>query len=217
MRYTAKAGDVANVATACLVVHRRAAADVASALDCREAMRLALAGTENRVGAVARVFRAGRPGRLLIVGSDKAAAKADSGKAAPEATFRKDVAAAAKAIASLDVADATLAMDGFTAGERGLDWRIRTALAAVSSTTYRFDAYKSKPKPAKLRRVGVLAADRTALRVALRQAQALDEGLAFAKDLGNQPPNVCTPGYVADAAQTLASHEKVAVTVVEEA
>ena len=217
MRYTAKAGGFAKLATACLVVHRRAAAAVAAALDCEEAVRLALAGTENRAGAVARVFRAERPGRLLVVGSDKAPAKADAAKAVPEAAFRKDVAAAAAAIASLDVADATLAMDGFTAGDRGLDWRIRTALGAVSAATYRFDAYKSKPKPAKLRRVGVLAADRAALRVALRQAQALDEGLAFAKDLGNQPPNVCTPGYVADAAQALASHAKVAVTVVEEA
>ena len=213
MKYATKAGSVANVATACLVVHRRAAEAVASALGCTEAMRLALAGTENRVGAVARVFRAERPGRLLVVGSDKTPpAKADA-----EAAFRKDMAAAARAVAGLDVADATLAMDGFGAGEQGLDWRIRTALAAVSAATYRFDAYKSKPKPAKLRRVGVLAADRATVRRAVRLAQALDDGLAFAKDLGNQPPNVCTPGYVADAAGELASHGKVAVTVVEEA
>ena len=221
MRYATKAGELANVATDCLVVPRPSAGAAAEALGCAEAARLALASTPDKTGTVAKVFRAERPKQLLIVGSGKAptaaegrAASQDEGTA--EAAFRKDMAAAAAAIAGAGVADATLWLDEFRAGDRDIAWRTRSALAAVSAASYRFDTYRAKPKPAKLRRVGVLAADRAAVRGAVRLAQALDEGFALAKDLGNQPPNVCTPAYVAKAAQALAG-EQVAVSVVEEA
>ena len=210
MRYTTKTGDVGTVATACLVVPRSSAKAAGEALGCGQAVRLALAGTPDRTGSVASVYRAKRPTQVLIVGSAKPLKKN------PEAAFRKDVAAAAAAIAKAEVADATLWLEPFHAGEQDVAWRTRTALAAVSAATYRFDAYRSKAKPGKLKRVGVLARDRTAVRGAVRLAQALDEGLAFAKDLGNQPPNICTPMYVAQAAQTLAG-EQVKVTVLEEA
>ena len=52
-------------------------------------------------------------------------------------------------------------------------------------------------------------------RDAVRQAQALDDGLAFAKNLGNQPPNICNPTFVAETAQALAS-DNTTVTVLEE-
>lgn len=38
----------------------------------------------------------------------------------------------------------------------------------------------------------------------LSKGQAIAEGVAFAKELGNLPPNICTPSYLADEAQKLA-------------
>ncbi len=213
MRYSTKTGDAASVSTACLVVPRRSAQSVADILGIGAEARLALDGTKNAHGTVLKLFRNGKLSRLLVVG--KAA-----DEPATEAQFRKDVDAVAGALASLDVGDATFCIDDFAVagegGEKDAHWKIRTALAAVSHACYRFDAPKSKqPSAAKLRRVGVLAKDRTMARDAVRQAQALDDGLAFAKNLGNQPPNICNPTFVAETAQALAS-DNTTVTVLDE-
>src|SRR3569623_1442560 len=43
---------------------------------------------------------------------------------------------------------------------------------------------------------------------AVRIAKAVAEGIKLTKDLGNLPPNICTPGYLADQARTLAKRHK---------
>ena len=217
MRYTTKTGALADANTAALVVSRAAAGEIAAVLDAKGQIERTLAGTKAKPGAVARVFLDGRPSVLLIVGAD--APRERVGKRNPEADFRKDMAAAAGALTDLDVADATLGLDGFAVAGRDPYWKTRTALAAVSAAGYRFTAFKSKPpKARKLRRVAVHAADRAATRRAVRHAQALRAGLAFAKDLANQPPNVCDPVFVGSQVQRLAAEapDKVAVDVVDE-
>ena len=208
MKYSTKTGNAASVASACLVVPRGRATAIADSLGIADQTRLTLAGTPSKTGGVATVFGSGKPSRLLIVG------KEDEAKTA--VAFRKNMDAAAKAVASLDVADATLCLDDFEVEEQDFHWKVRTALAAITHASYRFNAHKSKqPKQPKLRRVAVLAKDRSAARLAVRHAQALDAGLALAKDLGNQPPNICNPTFVAEAASALAA-DGVTVEVIEE-
>ena len=161
---------------------------------------LVLDGTRSRAGGVARVFLQGRPSRMLIVGADDH----DADDATKSAEFRRDTRAAAAAVAALDVADATLCVDDFDAGGADGYWKTRTALAAISHAAYRFTPYKSnKPAATTLRRVGVLSRQRAKIRRAVGHAQALDDGLALAKDLGNQPPNVCNPTFLAREARRL--------------
>jgi leucyl aminopeptidase len=50
-----------------------------------------------------------------------------------------------------------------------------------------------------------------AVQLAVRQGEALVEGMNLAKDLGNLPPNVCTPTYLAKTAQGLAKKTKLKV------
>ena len=210
MKYVTKSGEPARAKTACLVVPRNSAQTVAQALGAGEQAALVLAGSKDATGTVATIFRSGQPSRLLAVGKD------GKGKAASATDFRKDMNAVANAIATLDVSDATLCLDEFAVADKDLRWKAATALTAISHASYRFHAHKSKrPAAAKLRRVGVLAKERETVRDAVRHAQALDDGLAFAKDLGNQPPNVCTPTYLADQAQALAG-DAVNVDIVEE-
>src|SRR5205823_7325642 len=58
------------------------------------------------------------------------------------------------------------------------------------------------------------AADGTAL----AQATAIADGVRFARELGNLPPNICDPQYIADAAQKLAKeHTGVTCEILEEA
>ena len=214
MRYASRTGNAASVATDCLVVPRRTAREVATAMDVTEQVDLVLNGTQGKAGGVARVFLKGRPSRLLIVGADDK----DADEETKLAAFRRDAKAAATAVAALDVADATVCVDDFDAGNADAYWKTRTILEAVSHATYRFTPYKSgKPDAAKLRRVGVLSRQRAKARRAVGHAQALDDGLALAKDLGNQPPNVCNPTYLAREARRLArGAANVSTTVLDE-
>ena len=201
MRYASRTGNAASVATDCLVVPRRTARTLAAAMGVAEQVDLALGGTKSRAGGVARVFLKGRPSRLLIVGADDK----EADDATRLADFRRDAKAAAAAVAALDVADATLCVDDFDAGKANAYTKTRTLLAALSHATYRFTPYKSsKPSAAKLRRVGIPSRQRAKTRRAVSHSQALDDGLTLAKDLGNQPPNVCTPTYLAREARRLA-------------
>ena len=214
MRYASRTGNATSVATDCLVVPRRTARTIAAAMGVAEQVDLALDGTKSKAGVVARVFLKGRPSRMLIVGAD---AK-DADDASKPADFRRDAKAAAAALAGLDVADATLCLDDFDAGKADAYSKTRTLLDALSHAAYRFTPYKSsKPAAAKLRRVGVLSRQRAKTRRAVGHSQALDEGLALAKDLGNQPPNVCNPTFLAREARRLArSADNVATTVLDE-
>lgn len=216
MRYASKAGNAASTATDCLVVPRRAARALAESLGVAEHVDLVLDGTSGKTGSVAKVFLKDRPSRLLIVGAASSEKQADP--ETKQANFRRDARAAAAAIAALDVAEATVCIDDFDAGSADAYWKTRTVLAAVSHAAYRFTPYKSnKPAAAKLRRVGVLSRQRAKARRAVGHAQALDEGLALAKDLGNQPPNICNPTYLAREARKVArGAANVTTTVLDE-
>ncbi len=195
------------LATDCLIVARHRAKAHAEALGAGPQMAALLAGTEAKAGNAASLHLSGRPARLLVVGGDAAATTA--------AKFRKDMAAAASALANFKGAHATLCLDDFAVARQDAYRNARVALAAISTATYRFGRYRSKNKPLKLKEVAVQSAEDAAAVRAVRHGQALDAGLALAKDLGNQPPNVCDPAYVAEAAGALAG-ARVRVSVIDE-
>jgi leucyl aminopeptidase len=59
--------------------------------------------------------------------------------------------------------------------------------------------------------------DAKSLAQGLLRGTAIAHGQNLARDLGNLPPNICTPTYLAQAAKTLARSHKLKVTVLEEA
>ena len=210
MKFARKTGKAETTAATCLVLPRHRASAVAEALGVAETVELALGATPAKEGALVTIPLPGKGKRMVAVGGDDAKVKAER--------FRKDMTAVAKALASMDVADATVCVDDFEVPEHDTDWKVRAALAAVSDACYRFNEYKSKPpKAARLRRVSALVAraDSAAAARAVQHAQALDSGLAFARDLGNHPPNICDPTFVAEAASGLAG-EGVSVEVKDE-
>jgi len=86
----------------------------------------------------------------------------------------------------------------------------RLALAA-----YRFDSMRGDPDPQVLRKVRLLAAAGAApaLRRARRWMPALADGVRLARDLGNTPPNVATPEWLAGRARDLARARGTAVEI----
>jgi leucyl aminopeptidase len=106
-------------------------------------------------------------------------------------------------------------VDAYYAGR----YSAETAAAAV----YRIPDLKSgnKPPAATLRRLTICVPDRAARTGAQRgldHGTGIAAGQQVARDLGNLPPNVCTPRYIARAARDLAKrHKTVKVRVFEEA
>jgi leucyl aminopeptidase len=99
---------------------------------------------------------------------------------------------------------------------RDAAWNIRQAVIAIRHATYRYTATlgeKNKSKgESKLAAIAIAGSDA----VALAQGQAIAEGVAFTRELGNLPPNVCNPAYLADQARAFAAgKEKVECEVLE--
>ncbi|WP_035853318.1 leucyl aminopeptidase [Deefgea rivuli] len=79
---------------------------------------------------------------------------------------------------------------------------------ALMLESYRFEQFKSEPAPAsKLDIVSLLApkkSDLEAVEAGLVYGLGVGHGMNLTRDLGNLPPNVCTPDYLAATAEHLA-------------
>ena len=99
---------------------------------------------------------------------------------------------------------------------RDAEWQARQFTIAARETVFRSDELKSKkedsngPARALLLHSGGAGAER-----GLRQGTAVANGMALTKRLGNLPPNICTPSFLADEARKLAKEWKLGVEVLE--
>jgi len=132
--------------------------------------------------------------------------------------YREALASSLRALSATGASDAeihltTLEVDGVDAA-----WRIQQAVTIARESTYRFEVMKSRKDTTRTRlrnvtlAVGSKADARDGER-ALAHGVALAEGMALTKDLGNLPPNVCTPSYLADQARELGKRYKMKVQV----
>ena len=99
--------------------------------------------------------------------------------------------------------------------------RIRVLAQIVGDQVYRFGArqtqFKTKPseKSDSLEDFVALTNTKHAnlIKTALQEGSALVEGMNLTKDLGNLPPNVCTPTFLAQTAQNLPKKTNLKVQV----
>jgi leucyl aminopeptidase len=98
----------------------------------------------------------------------------------------------------------------------------RTAAEVAGNAAYRVPDHKTSGKRAKslLNRFGVAAerSDRNSVERGLEHGRGIVAGMSLMRDLANQPANVCTPTYLANAAKNLArEHRSLKVRVLNEA
>lgn len=139
--------------------------------------------------------------RILLVGLGKE-------KDYREKEYRDAIHTSVKILNETGAFDATLFLTETGTKRRDVSWRIRHAAIAVQEAMYRFDHYKSKKAEVRRRlRKLTFAVDRRneipAAEAALLQGSAIAEGIILARNLGNQPGNVCTPTYLAEQAQQM--------------
>ena len=138
-----------------------------------------------------------------------------------EKRYREAIACAIRTLGATGADEAVLALTELAVGRRDAAWKVAQAVTVARESAYRFTRMKSKsegPEPA-LRRLA-LTVDRAALKRAgagLEQGLAVAHGVSLARDLGNLPPNVCTPTYLAQQARELAKRYRMKVTVLERA
>jgi leucyl aminopeptidase len=150
--------------------------------------------------------------RVLLVGSGKGELS--------DRQFRKLVAAAHGALKNLGGSDAVLALDELKVKSRDAYGKARLLVETLADGSYVFDQFKSKKADARALKKITLLVDKAGLADAERgslHAQAIASGMAFTKNLGNLPPNLCHPSYLAEEAKALAkAHKNLKVEILDE-
>ncbi|MDH3386447.1 MAG: leucyl aminopeptidase [Gammaproteobacteria bacterium] len=153
--------------------------------------------------------------RVLLVGCGKESEM-------NERVYTRVINSIAAALAASGARDAEFYPGDIKIKGRDLAWKVRHAALTLANSDYKFEQMKSG-KPEKRRGLQKLAfntarSDAAKARTAIDEASAISAGMSLARDLGNLPANVCTPGYIARQAMQLAKGEKkLHVKVLDEA
>jgi leucyl aminopeptidase len=140
-------------------------------------------------------------GRLLIVGLGKTE-KHDG------IAFVKVAQAAGKALRQSAATSAHCLLASAEVRDRDRNWKVRQAALALAHSDYIYTATK-KPKddaPPATASVSFPAEGETDKH--LKVAAAIIAGIQRCRDLGDAPPNICTPIYLADTAKKIAAENK---------
>jgi leucyl aminopeptidase len=150
-------------------------------------------GTVNRLFHLAGV----KAPRVLLVGLGEPR-KFDA------ARYHKACAEAAKALASGPARRVASFLPELELAGRDAAWRSRQAAVAADAACYRYTATVKPKNGAGLEELLLPAAAGEAV---LAQARGIAAGVKLARELGNLPPNICNPGYLADTARRIAAEE----------
>ena len=145
--------------------------------------------------------------RVLLVGTGK-----ETLKSADAVKILNAVAAATSGYAgsialALDLASDTLSKEW---------WAEQTAMA-FGNALYKYTETKGKKdETAEKRQPDTLIWLGADVSAALAKGEAVAQGVAYAKELGNLPPNICTPSYLAAEALKLGASGALDVTILDE-
>ncbi|HET6554144.1 MAG TPA: leucyl aminopeptidase [Dyella sp.] len=133
------------------------------------------------------------------------------------ARFQKIAMEAARALGRLPINGAVSYLAEVDVPGQDAAWRVRVAALAADYAAYRYTAtFKPREKSAQPELSAITFAASDDAQAGLQQAAAIAEGVRFARELANLPPNVCNPAYIAaQAEQFAAAHDKVSCTVLD--
>ena len=148
--------------------------------------------------------------RVLVIGLG-------AQKSFDAARFQKVNSEAARALGKLPLADAVSFLTEVEVPGRDAAWRARTAALASDHAAYRYTATFKPREAAKQPQLGAIAfAAGAEAQAGLEQARAIAEGVRFARELANLPPNICNPAWIADQARAFAEgRDKVSCRVLD--
>ena len=153
--------------------------------------------------------------RVLLVGLGK------SGELA-EKQYSQAVRASIKALAKSGAKKASIFLAEVPVKKLSIQRKVALLAEAALDASYRFDAIKRKKEAEKVKKglmnlaIFVETASHTKeAEAGLVSGMAIAAGVSLAKDLGNLPPNVCNPTYLADQALAMGKQYGFKVEVLE--
>jgi len=221
MEFSIKSAAPEKLRTDCLLVgiyEGKKLTDLAKALDAvsDKAISAALKSgdMEGKAGSslMLRQVAGVTASRVLLVGLGKA-------DEANLKSLRNSVRAAVKALPA-GVENIATDFAGLSIKKTTVQQKAAAVAEVVLDAIYKVNAVKAKSiEPHPLKQVVLLAdkADAAAAEAGVQQGQGLGLGVALAKDLGNLPPNICTPSYLGKQAEKLAKEYGFKVEVLEQA
>jgi leucyl aminopeptidase len=143
--------------------------------------------------------------RVILVGLGKQDSYNGAAHAAGELVF-------ANFCANAGLAEGVSALASIECADTSLRARARAAAVAAGRAIYRYNATLSKKQDdaPKLRKITVWIArtQATEAQGGLREGRAIGNGMNLTRQLGDLPPNVCTPTYLGNTAKKLAKEFK---------
>ncbi|WHZ19693.1 MAG: Cytosol aminopeptidase PepA [Rhodanobacteraceae bacterium] len=119
-------------------------------------------------------------------------------------TFEQACADAGKALKGMPVASAGVWLPELEVKDRDANWRVRTCALVIDHTCFRYTATLKMPNGGASRLSKLELMVEAEAQRGLDEARALARGVAFARELGCLPPNLCTPTHIAAQAKTIA-------------
>jgi leucyl aminopeptidase len=151
--------------------------------------------------------------RVLLVGTGKDSELSDR-------QLRKLITSVYSGLKSLGGSDAVLALDELQVKGRDSYGKTRLMVESLADAGYCFDRFKSQKADACALKKLTLLTDKANLADTARastHAQAIAAGMALTKDLGNLPPNLCHPSYLAEEAKNLGkTYKNLKVEILDE-
>ncbi|NKN31808.1 leucyl aminopeptidase [Marichromatium bheemlicum] len=225
MEFKTKTGDLAKQKTPCLVLgvfekHKLGgpAEAIDKACDGKLGALLKKGDMSGESGRTLLLY--GLPGvaaeRVLLVGCGKR-------KEFDRAAQRKAVAAAIDALTQYNASEALCTLVEPLPNQSNRYQTLRDTVVTAAGRDYRYTHTKDAKKQPKvaLKRLVLWVEKKAQQGVAERaiaHGEAMAEGIALARELGNLPGNICTPSYLAEQAETLATeHPRLTTEILDEA
>jgi leucyl aminopeptidase len=148
--------------------------------------------------------------RVMLVGLGKATEF-------NEKHYRQAVRAAVKAMPK-GVANASFLLTELTIKKSDIATKVAHLVEVVMDASYQVNAIKEKkPHAHPLEKVTIVVAksENALAEPAINTGLAIAHGVTLAKDLGNLPPNICTPTYLGEQAKKLAKEYGFKVEVLD--
>ncbi|MEQ1516496.1 MAG: leucyl aminopeptidase [Usitatibacteraceae bacterium] len=220
MEFSIKGGDLSKLKTDCIIV---------GVFDSKKLSSAAAAVDKAAKGALSAAVSSGdisgKTGSTLLLQTvpNVAAQRVllvgfGSEKEYGNKTFVTALTAAFKALKNYAATDVVIPLNTKHAAA-DIAWKVEQAAILAIDGAYRFNQLKSK---ADNKHVGKAVtfhldgkASESALNAAIKRGTAIGEGMNLTKDLGNLPPNIATPGYLASTAKDLAKTYKFKCTILE--
>jgi leucyl aminopeptidase len=150
--------------------------------------------------------------RVLLVGCGKE-------RELDERQYRQIIAKTISTLNETGSMEAVCFLSELHVKSRDTYWKVRHAVETTQDCLYVFDRLKSKKDETRrpLRKIVFNVPTRRDLTIgerAVEQGLAIAAGIKQCKDVGNMPPNICTPAYLAEQALALVElSDKVSVEV----